>query len=200
MIKADGTGHYSCPTIAEHTPSGPIYITDSTVIADYLVTHYPSTTKPPIFPKGTKAAIKLITGELDNFHSHLRKLVLPDTPAILDTRSAEYFHRTRSARLGPLDQYYTAGPAREEAWSTLKEYLDRLALIYDQNDASDIFFLGDSITYADIYLVSIFMWAKVIPTDREGPDMKCSWDRIKGFNGGRWERLMNAFDEYLQVN
>ena len=200
-IRADGSGYYTCPTIAEHTPSGPTYITDSVIIADYLATTYPSPNKPPIFPKGTKAAIKLLISELhQKLLSHLVNLVLPETPAILDERGAEFFHRTRSAELGPLDQFYPAGPAREEVWSALKEYLDRLALICDQNDASDVFFIGSSITYADIYLVAIFMWTKAIPTDRDGPDIKCSWDRIKGLNGGRWARLMHVFDEYLQVN
>jgi len=201
LIKPDGSGHYSCPSITDHTPSGPNHVTDSAVIADYLVANYPRTDKPPVFPTGTKAAIKLLTDDLfNNLISAFVKLVLPMVPKLLDPRSAEYFHYTRAIRYGkPLDQLYPAGPERDAVWASLKAYFDRLASIYDQNDESDVFFLGDHITYADIFLASAFIWAKTIPSDRDGPDVNCVWDKIKGWNGGRWERFMHEFDSYLQV-
>jgi glutathione S-transferase len=200
-VNKDGSNHYSCPSIADPTPNGPVYVSDSVNIAEYLVRTY-SSNKPPVFPTGTKAAIHLFLDDLsDLLHKNLGKLVVALVPAWLDPRGAEYFHRTRRIRWGrTADEHYPPGPERDAAWELLKKDLDRLASLYDKNDESDIFFIGSHLTYADMAVVALLLWAKIVPSDRDGPNYKCVWDGIKGLNGGRWERLMKECDAYLQVN
>lgn len=133
---------------------------------------------------------------------HAITLVRALAVEVLDARGAEFVNRTREKFLGrPVADVGHAGSTeRKEAWDGLKRNLDDIAVTYDANkEGEGQFFVGKGITYADIYLVAIFLWLRYLPSDRDGPDVKSCWDVVKTLNGGRWQKLMDRFEQYLVV-
>jgi len=201
-IEYDGTPLYTVPAILDPTTSTPTTISESTDIAQYLDDAYPST--PKLFPEGTKdAQLKFIKFALTNVVSTGLLLTKPGIPSVLDDpKGVEYYIRVTTGRLGlPLNDLCPAGSEeRKEAWKNLKKALDDVADIYDKNvEGNGELFTGQSITFADILLAAFFLYLKAVPSERDGEDIKTTWDVVQGLNEGRWAKLLAKFDDYVQV-
>lgn len=201
----DGKPLYTCPSIIDPSASPtPRRLTDSLVIAEYLEEAYQSY-GPKLFPEGTKEQQLAFMNKVqsEGVIGHAAALVLGLCPANLeDPRGTQYFLDTRLQKLGkPLPEYHPAGsPERKEAWEGLKKDLDALAADYDKNmEGGGEYAVGKTITFADIFLVAIFLWMRFVPSDRDGADVKCVWDVVKTWNGGHWAKLMDKFENHLQV-
>ncbi|KAG8910876.1 hypothetical protein FRC01_006071 [Tulasnella sp. 417] len=201
----DGSGrpHYTCPAIIDPTSPEPTTVSDSTPIALYIETAYPDV-GPKVFPDTSKEAqLEFMNTAVGGIVEPIRDLIQADVPGILDPRGAEYFYRTRSAlRKKPLETICPAGSdERKQAWQELKRGLDAIAKIYDRNvEGKGEYFAGTDITYADIFLASILLWARV-PSDKD-QDMNVDsvWEGIAKLDEGRWAKFMQKFEPLLQVH
>ncbi|KAG8879728.1 hypothetical protein FRB97_001474 [Tulasnella sp. 331] len=206
----NGKPLYTCPAIIDYI-ADPIFgkrVAESTKIAHYLDETYASEQHgPTLFPKGTEAAQNEFINEIDpesgsGLKSHVSILVVALSVGVLDARGAEYINREREKRLGrPVADVGREGSLeRKEAWDGVKRCLDKIAATYDKNkEGQGQFFTGKAITYADIYLISFFLWLRYLPSDRDGPDVKSGWDIVKTLNEGRWQKLVDKFEKYLEV-
>ncbi|KAG9006785.1 hypothetical protein FRB94_000469 [Tulasnella sp. JGI-2019a] len=198
--------HYTCPSIIDYTVTPEEKLTDSLVIARYLDDKYSSEEMygPRLFPDGTKDAQLAFTMKLQSgVARHIVALCLGSVPAIIeDPRGVAYFEASREKMNGrPLTQFFAAGSSeRKEAWDGLREALDDLAITYDENkEGRGEYAFGSNITFADMAVAAAFLWTRITPVDRDGPESKFVWDTIKTWNGGRWESLIGKFEKYLQV-
>ncbi|KAG9014008.1 hypothetical protein FRB94_000205 [Tulasnella sp. JGI-2019a] len=207
-LREDGrTPLYTCPAIIDYIadPNG-IRLVDSTIIAHYLDETYASEKYgPTLFPEGTRAAQFAFIDDLergDGLRGCVRNLIMASVPEALDPRGAAYFRQAREKAFSkPITEVCCEGSVeRKEAWDGLKSSLDSVATAYDANrDGEGRFLIGTGVTYADMYLISILMWMRSVPSDRDGPDAKSGWDILRTLNEGRWQRMMDSFDNYFQV-
>ncbi|KAG8863253.1 hypothetical protein FRB96_008744 [Tulasnella sp. 330] len=202
----NGKDHYTCPSIVDYTVTPAKPLTESRVIAQYLDEKYASEEQhgPKLFPDGTEEAQLAFIKEFESgIARDIAPLCIGGVPALLgDTRGVEYFCETREKIFGkPLPEFFPAGSLeRKEAWDTFRKDLDELAVTYDKNkEGSGEYAFGKHITYVDMVVVAAFLYARFTPVDRDGPEVKCVWDIVKTWNEGRWQRLMDKFEKYLQV-
>ena len=188
--------YYSVPII--HDPSTNSVIADSFKIVHYLDKTYPDTLT--LIPKGT-AALQLAFAstffEKVNFpiyqYMNLRcmKHLLP--------RSQEHWRRTREARFGvPIEEIAPEGSEkRANLW---KETMSGLAMInswlsVENGPGEGSFVMGDQPSFADIAFASSLTWIKRIL----GEDSK-EWYEVLNADGGRWKRLVVAFEKWETVD
>ena len=181
--------HYTLPAIVDASSSPPVAIADSLAIAEYLDAKYPDR---PVFPKTGKALEYA-------FEEYFRSVLMPRIPVlfyiplcgILDDRGSEYFQRNRG--LVKLEELSSEGEVREGHWRALEAGYDQIAAIIEKN-GSDVDYVagGSEPTCADILIVSFLIWIKII--------MPEEWEkRVKGWSGGRWERLLKKTEEWQAV-
>ena len=202
--RTDGRDLYTCPAIIDPTSPEPTRIADSTYIAEYLDSAYSEARYgPSLFPGNSKTAqLAFIDDILTPVAKAMRDLVLPLVPYVLeDPRGSEYYLETKRGNGGEtLDRLCTSESAsRAAAIKLLERNLDLVARCYDTHpDGENYLYLGDGIAYVDIWLMGNFLWARFIPSDRDG-EAGSVWDIIKSLNGGRWMRLMETFESHLQI-
>lgn len=84
---------------------------------------------------------------------------------------------------------------RDAMWRDLHTGLNNISSIIDsigrcKGEAWP--FGADKPTFADFVLCSTFVWF-----DKVGPAE--GWDRVKGWHGGKWERLYEKCQPYMKV-
>jgi glutathione S-transferase len=198
IAPASSTPSYTSPAIRHGATTA---IMDSWSIALYLDSAFAGPDTPSVFP--TAGALPL--AKLVHHHLFTRvfpaaaKLALPKTPAILDDAGAEYFHRTRKEWFGkPLDELCDDPEAE---WKTIEQ---EIAIVSDilsgrwSNPPGTVvertgpFFLGDTPSYADFILASLFQWFKT--TDEQGFERLMALGKEDSFR-----HLWNACEKWLRV-
>ena len=105
-------------------------------------------------------------------------LALPPTCAQLPPRSQEYFRRTREEWFGkPLEELAPEGSAkRVECLEGVEKAFAGFAKWLEADGSKDkLFFMGDTICYADVTLASRLVWFKrVLGEDSE------EWKTVMG--------------------
>ncbi|KAI0030123.1 hypothetical protein K488DRAFT_54883 [Vararia minispora EC-137] len=190
--KADGSDLYTLPAI--YDPNTGVALTDSEKIAEYLEKQYPTPGTPAFFPPGTRA---LQQGFRDAFAARVRgnvlKLSMQPIVDSLTPGSVDYFCRTRAAALGsPLDKI--APPGSEAHANFVKAALDGLNMIslwYELNETKGLYIMGDKPCFADVDIAATFNWVRIVGGKREGD----VWNAIEKADGGRWGKLLDAFNE-----
>ncbi|KDQ17833.1 hypothetical protein BOTBODRAFT_105044 [Botryobasidium botryosum FD-172 SS1] len=196
---------FTLPVIIDPTPSGPPkIIRDSAAIAQYLDATYPDHERP-LYPGGSHALQALFC---HHFHTRiypiLQLLIVPLTPSILDEGSIEYFHRTRSEAWGkPFAEHRPRGADLDKTWESLKEEFGVLDSLLQKNEVGrggvgGDYVMGDKFSFADCVLVACFVWIDKIMAKQDVEEN--GWERIKGWHNGRWERLWEKSEEYMQVD
>jgi len=88
-------------------------------------------------------------------------------------------------------------PTGDEAladWVKIEEGFNKLAEYYAKTDAQGPFILGETVSWADISVVSFKLWMKwTFGEDSE------EWKRISAWSGGRWENLVKALEKYTTI-
>ena len=195
--KLDGTPFYTVPFITVTTDANqkPFAISDSTRIAYYLEKLVP---EPVMIPKGTDAFHAAFSQSCTDLFRTLFPLAIESFADALVSR--DYFWNSRVDLFGMRSEDIAAkGDAVEQVWKATEGELDKLAGYLDANiregaspeeaGNQQTLVMGDRRSYADIHLVSVLLTAaRFVPG---------GWERIKGRNGGRWERLMKVYAEYL---
>ena len=112
---------------------------------------------------------------------------------IFNERTQVYFRETREKIFGKkLEDIWGDEAAVKKAKVDGKEGLTWVETMVKENGDNALFLLGDSPVDADLAIASMFQWI------RKGyPAM---WDELKGLNGGRWARFMEAMHEYEDEN
>ncbi|KAG9051556.1 hypothetical protein FS837_004066 [Tulasnella sp. UAMH 9824] len=192
-----GREWFTLPVISDPSPEPggePTLVVDSQVIAEYLDSKYP---QKPLLPEGTKALQAMfLKWTQTNLLVHLLQLVVPQVPAILDDPGAEYFTRTREQQFGKKLTDICVGEERATSLAALEKDLATLDGYISRNGGGD-FLMGITPTYGDILLCSFFMWTKRVPTTRD-PGSESVFDIIKGWHGGRWQRLQTWSEQFAE--
>ncbi|KAI4527142.1 hypothetical protein K525DRAFT_232458 [Schizophyllum commune Loenen D] len=187
---ADGRPKYTVPTIYDSLTKE--YITDCHEIARYLDKTYPD--KPLLFPHNTSGLQHVFTDTM------FQKVAFAFFPAILEhgfkifnERTQVYFRETREKIFGKkLEEIWGDEVAVKKAKADGKEGLKWVEAMVKENGDTALFLLGDSPVDADFAIASVFQWIK-----KGYPAM---WEELKGLNGGRWARFMEAMHQYEDEN
>ncbi|KAL5482554.1 hypothetical protein ACEPAI_9148 [Sanghuangporus weigelae] len=188
--RPDGSPRYTFPALVDLMNSGaPVRLTDSRKIIDYLETTYPSTDpQRALFPPGTRGFQTLADSYFD-------KIIHPlAAPLVIFQMTQKQPERVR-----PIFEKYAPpgktladanlkGKEREEAWSKLREELDKLGAWAE----ADTFFSGDNLRYFDIHVLAGLTSIRLSIGDEEfekelGPSA-----------GGRWVKLVKACADLIR--
>ncbi|TFK54273.1 hypothetical protein OE88DRAFT_1642844 [Heliocybe sulcata] len=186
--KEDGTPAYTLPVIQD--PNTNAVVADSYAIAEYLDANY--ATARALFPAGTEgfhaafftaftAPYGAVAQTYPTFVAHV--------PELLNPSSAEYFIRTRTARLGKLEDLCPRGPTRNAQLERSRAAFEVVAGWYAKAGKDKLYLMGDTPTWADIVIAAYMLGVKRI----FGPDSD-EWKQISSWHGGRWAKLVDALD------
>ncbi|KAJ7123482.1 hypothetical protein C8R44DRAFT_620520 [Mycena epipterygia] len=195
-VRADGRPVYTLPVIIDPTrnPQAPQILSNTNNIAEYLEACYPAR---PVFPEGSRALQTLFVHYIQEvFAKPLLPIMVPITHGRLPERTQSHFHgASRAGTPMPSSSHpLPPGPQREHAWQLVKEQFDFLALILDKNvgDGDGVVAQGHHVSYADFALCSVLLWIEqMAPHD--------GWSRVREWNGGRWARLRQKCQDYMDV-
>lgn len=182
---------YTLPTIYDSSTNKAV--SDSTVIAQYLDEAYPST--PPMFPKGSKAAIALFEEKFMSQIMHIFPLAIERVPDLLNEESRGFWLESRESRFGkPFDRFVASGKEDGDKWPILGDSLDKLSGIYDHRVEGSVWYLGETFTFADIISVAFVSWIKLI----FGEESR-EWKIVAQSGHGRWAKQVEAAQKWLVV-
>ena len=107
-------------------------------------------------------------------------------------RSAEYFRQTREAKFGAkLEALNTP-----EEWQKLRSAWAKLrSFLAENGKGKDTLFVGDRITYSDVQIASVLVWARVVCGAQSA-----DWQAIAGLADGFWGRYLEQFAKYEAVD
>ncbi|KIY67226.1 hypothetical protein CYLTODRAFT_454635 [Cylindrobasidium torrendii FP15055 ss-10] len=189
--KPDGSPYYTLPLL--HDSASGVYISGTLAIAEYLEEQYPGA--PTLFPE--PARVRALVSALDSAVQTdvlALKFIIPRAYGILNERSAVFFRETREKRFGcAIEEIEPQGAKKAEAWGSAREGLDGYAVTFYPHGQR--FMLGDSLTYADIFMAGRLKWAQVV----FGEDSE-EWKEMRTWSGGRWARLLDSLAPYERVD
>ncbi|KAG2066951.1 hypothetical protein BDR04DRAFT_1058749 [Suillus decipiens] len=161
-------------------------IADSFAIAQYLDEQYPDT--PKVLPNSTAALIHIFHTAFFEAIKGCMSLSCFRGARKLDPKSKEYYIRDREEHLGiPWEQFATPEKTKEQ-WNALRAACNTIDGWYAKSTGQ--FILGDTPCFADFTVAGLCNWIRYCYEDRE-------WEEMMGWNGGRWRRLVEATDKYL---
>ncbi|PCH43179.1 hypothetical protein WOLCODRAFT_74362 [Wolfiporia cocos MD-104 SS10] len=187
---------YTVPAIRDEVEgSTPVVLSDSATILAYLEKTYPT---PSIFPNNSRdAQMTHIAAIEECIYARMVFMVVPNTVRILEGRDLEYYLASRKEFLGVALEDMFPVEKRQAMWAELREGLDEISALVDNLKQGFgkrwMFSCAATPSYADFVLGAMLVWFR-----RAGPEG--GWDRIRGWNGGRWERLLHDLQPYLQVS
>ncbi|KAI1790149.1 hypothetical protein LXA43DRAFT_891563 [Ganoderma leucocontextum] len=192
----DGQPFYTLPAI--YDPNTKTAVVDSGKIARYLDEAYPDTHK--LIPAELGVLIAAFQDAfLGAFGAAHAPIIIPAAFSVLHPGSQPYFRRTREVRLGgKLEALAPQGSeARAAAWAKVKKATSKVASWYEADGKERSFVLGDDAgaTYADVIVAGFFMWFKACL----GEDSE-EWKEMISWDGGRWAKLLTAFEKYGAVD
>ena len=184
---------YTLPAIVDASSTPPVVIADSLAIAEYLDEKYPDR---PVLPKPGKALQYVFEQWFVSLRSaELSQIMLPAIATILDDRGKVYYQETREKRLGKkLEELSPKGEARDGHWKVVQSAFGRIAAVIEQNGPGVDYIAGGSEpTRADFIYISLLICIRAMMPDE--------WEnRVKHWNGGRWEKMLKMTEEWQTVN
>ncbi|KAF9479822.1 hypothetical protein BDN70DRAFT_833824 [Pholiota conissans] len=192
--KPDGRPHYTLPAIIDRTNSEhPVVLSDSIPIIEYLERAYPAMPDDALFPPRTRetqvqfnrGAVMQIMFKIPELaaNAHLASKVEEDRP--------EFRARFEKLYGKPFDQIEKRGEEREALCKRLQQDFKCVADMIDKNEKGP-FLMGERIRFMDFALCGCLMFIKCLSPD----DV---WVRICSWQGGRWARYFDAFQEFTNV-
>ncbi|KDR83248.1 hypothetical protein GALMADRAFT_89092 [Galerina marginata CBS 339.88] len=189
--KLDGSPHYTLPAI--YDPSTKTYVSDSRLIVEYLEKEYPDT--PSLFPHNTVGLQLAFSHAFGPCLDALWEFILPVQCLKLNPRSAEYFRRTREADFGKtLEEVIPKGDQAVIQWAKYKDGMGKVDAWYTQNGGKGPFLMGETLSWADVVVVSWTIWVRII----FGEDSQ-QWKDLSSWHGGRWNTLVENLEKYETV-
>ena len=186
--RPDGSPFYTLPMI--HDQSTNKYIVDSYRIAEYLDDQYPDT--PTLLPKGTRALQAAFVSTVWAAGGPALNFIMPATHTILNEASQGYFYRNKGILALKLPEDKV-----DEQWKKFEAGMGVIDGWLQCNAEGQKFIAGDAITFADIALAAWVLWhKKVFNGNNQGRGESKEWERIEGWHGGRWAKLVANFEQY----
>jgi len=182
----DGTPVYTLPVIRD--PNTDAVVSDSYAIAEYLDANYATTRS--LIPAGTEGFHAAFFSAISGPHAAIAQTYITfvaHVPGLLNRSSEEYFIRTRTARLGKLEELCPRGPVRDAQLEKSKACFDVVASWYDKAGKDKLYLMGDTPVWADVIVAAFMVGVKRI----FGPDSD-EWKKISSWHGGRWAKLADA--------
>lgn len=179
----DGTAYYSLPVI--HDAETGEFIADSWNIVLYLDAHFPSTVC--LIRKGNIALTKSF---VDRFEEKIVPTWVPwnvlQTCNSLLPDEQEYYRKTREAYFGKKLEALVPDDDQERKakWDEVKKGFDHIEELLKLNDSDEGVLVGDTISYADLFVLSWILWWKV-----HGEE-SLVWKEIETMNEGRWGKMI----------
>ncbi len=135
---------------------GEVAIHDSPTIAAYLEKTYPG--RPSLFGGPEAEALSRFTLDWTDLvlQPALFRLIVADIPPLLEPMDAEYFRRTREARVGMKLEEFVAG--REPKLEALRQVLAPLRRTLTHQP----FLAGSQPAWADYTVFGTFQWARCV--------------------------------------
>jgi len=227
--KVDGSPHYTLPAIVDETdPTKPtVCLSDSQRIITYLEQTYPDESRP-LFPSPFPAsghpytpapALYFLLKQFEAVHifPHIGPLIFDEMVARLPPADVERARQRTIANTGKDFKMQSGSPGpegspeKEAVWKKLEDGFGVLAELLENGEkmragmgiegtltaeggspSTTSFFMGGQITYADLFICGMLVKLRT-----SSPEI--AWGRIKGWHGGRWERLWNSLEEYIVV-
>jgi len=193
-VPKTGDGIYTVPMIFD--PAAGRATTDSLAIAEYLDKQYPDT--PTLLPAHSREAqITFLNTTVRNIIFGILPITLESIFDLVEDRDKEYFRTSREKRFGKkLEEITPKGEALTAQLKKIEEGFDEAArAITERSGEAALFFGGQSPVFADIALVSVFKFVKVL-----GGDEHIVIKLVFSINGGRWARFAEAFSKWDVVN
>lgn len=177
---------YSSPSIFDSSTNKGV--ADSYLIAQYLDKTYPDS--PKLFPPGTEALQAAFYTQFNELLAPFFPFLLPKVPGLLNKESSEYFDRTRTERFGkPLRDVEPKGQERVEAWKKVEAAYDTLNGWLSKSSGQ--YFMGDTVTFADIAVVSM-IYATEVCLGKDSKEFK----DLMTWNNGRWAAFRKSMEQY----
>ena len=136
-------------------------IMGSMKIAKYLETTYPDSDS--LFPHLSLPLAELLEDLLHQISLTVYPIMFPGCVKLLDERGAEYFRRTREARLGPLEAIWQDKEKQDKIRSDTPVLLRKVAKLLEIYEGP--FVLGKERCYADILLVTRLEYMRLCNED-----------------------------------
>ena len=165
---------------------GPTYVSDSFVIATYLDGKYPSPKYPTVLPANTRPLQKVF---IDHYWptvvGPLYPLLYPKALAFLDENGREYLYQSRGKETFKL----LSDSEADQTLQVVRQNWESFGGILDLSCSGiSPFTMGDTLTFADFAIGSIFFYAHRIEEDKV-------LQEILGWQNGRWARLWKEISE-----
>ncbi|KAG0699315.1 hypothetical protein DFH29DRAFT_937338 [Suillus ampliporus] len=187
VINGTPTSMHTLPVIMD--PNTNRFISDSFAIAQYLDEQYPDT--PRVLPYGTTALVHVFnTAYLDAIKGTLMMGIV-ESAQKLNPESREHVIRTRTEQFGIPWEQFALAEKREEQWNELRAACNTMDGWYAKSSGQ--FVLGDTPCFADFIVAGRFKWMQYCFEKQE-------WEEVKSWNGGRWGKLVDATDKYLDCS
>ncbi|KAH8112340.1 hypothetical protein DFH11DRAFT_1689900 [Phellopilus nigrolimitatus] len=174
--KPDGRDHYTLPAIHD---------------SETGKTTYPGT--PALFPSAARGAIEMFNSVFEQAALFpIFPIMITPLNDVLNPPSEEYFRRQKEELFQKkLEEHAPPGPIRDEAWSKVKEGLERIAGFYDKNGEDMPFFFGNTFTFADAIVIAYFAWLQICLGSESD-----EWKAVASWSGGRWGKLLKLTKEW----
>lgn len=184
QLSPSGESTYTVPFI--YDPNTDRHVVESAAIAKYLDETYPDT--PKLFPPGT-----------DAFQHAFLNLAWPSIGLplyfsgmlgclrVLNPASQPFWRKSREGMFGkPLEEMAT-----EESWNSFVAGLGKLKAALEANGSTGGFFMGETLTFADLQIAASLLWIKVVDGE--------VWDSIAGLHDGTWKNYLERFSGYISA-
>ncbi|KAF9031462.1 hypothetical protein BJ165DRAFT_1518900 [Panaeolus papilionaceus] len=178
---------YTLPAI--YDPTTKKALVDTLAISLYLDAQYPSTTR--LVPPGTEGLMRAFLDALKTLDMAVVPVGIERAIKKFGTeRSMEHVRASRERVFGTKIENLTARgeEAVAAAWAGVRKAFDGVDAWFGESDK--LFIMGGTHpTQADLHIASRLRFFRLI----FGADGK-EWKDIEGWNGGRWLRILQYFD------
>ncbi|KAH8831708.1 hypothetical protein DL96DRAFT_844553 [Flagelloscypha sp. PMI_526] len=186
----DGKPYFSVPFIVDSKTNK--VISDSWKIVLYLDETYPETRR--LIPKGNVAVINAFINAVDaRLPAAMLPWTMPQSYKILNDASKVYFKWARESTIGMTFEQMEAASKDPKSWEKLKDTLNWLEEFAKLNEADGFkggYFVGGTMTYADIFVGTKLLWWRVYPEE----SCEILWKVATELNDGRWGKLMGKVE------
>ncbi|KAF5332387.1 hypothetical protein D9758_001005 [Tetrapyrgos nigripes] len=180
----DGSSRYTVPFIHDSTTNK--VVSNSFDIVDYLDSTYPDTIK--MIPEETRLLQSVFADSVVTLQRYIFPVVantmVNRTPSLLTPRSLEAM-RSRGSVLELTDEQ------KKEAWAKLKDGMGDFAKLMNNEGP---FVMGKKVCMADAALFGTFAALRWLWDETTN-----EWKDMMSWHGGRWSRLMEAFEGLPEV-
>ncbi|KAJ2912536.1 hypothetical protein MD484_g7891, partial [Candolleomyces efflorescens] len=194
-IKADGKPFYTIPSI--YDPSTNTRISDSLKIIEYLDKTYPDT--PQIIPPGTSILNATLNWAIGKTVFTLYPVVGPFLISAMPKETSSIFRGRFEGRVGAtLEEFQNDKALPEKFWAESQEALKAASAWFKGSDGQELlhpWIMGENITFADLIVGSGLAWV----VSSSGGEQSEVWERVGGWDDGRWKVFWEKLKPYTAV-